>query len=931
MMRILVALAVCSTASDLVGQIATFGQAQVLNLASRSLAADLDGDGDLDVLSRSEVALEWRTNDGAGTFGPAQLIATGPFSADSVEVEDVDGDGDLDVMAGSAVSTEVSWYANDGAGTFGPPQSVAVGGIARLFCADDLDGDGDVDLVFQHSGGGVFSNWGQPNCWGGGVSVCKNDGAGTFGPPLQLMTAPPVPPSYTFFSFEVADMDGDGDLDVMTVESDSTYGSAVYWYPNDGTGSFGPKRDVAPVVLLSPVRAGHCIADVDGDGDSDVVLCGESTPPMSRRLHWCENQGNGAFGALHTLARDAFEWVMAVDLDADGDLDLLSGGGFMPAGGDPHAGGPFYMLNDGTGWFGPSERLLDFKLTPPAPNTMLGCAWDVPAVVEDLDRDGDLDVLWYGAIYPNHGPGRFGSQQAVYTWSGNNSPAPLWATAADVDGDGDEDLLWTASVGSWPAVPGTDVWLQANLGAASFGPPTHVCTLPGWFSRLQCGDVDGDGDQDLFSVNASYEFVWAANDGAGAFAAEPSTLSMPGARQDSLFAADMDADGDLDMVSGKYGYSGGTGGLLIGTDVYFNDGTGVFALSQDNNPIGSLCRLVADMDADGDLDVVARPAGSLDLVWHANDGKGGLGPAQHITTLAGAVAAGDLNGDGAADVCLVTGWPPSAVQWLANDGTGSFGPALPLEHDVPPFDHVAVTDADGDGDPDVVVGYEESPFYGSYSAPHYQGHLAYYENVGPGSFGPRQLISTAAVGGFGFEVRDLDQDGDPEIFAVGGTPSTTGPTDGPVPAVVLYLGLSADTASSASPYGAGCGQPAMTFTPTSRAILGQSLSALVTNTPTPYCLVSMGCSDATMAGVGPLPFDLGQVGMTGCWLYQSADVFGFATTPGAQFEASFSMALPNDPQLSGQHAYFQAFSVAPGANAVGVVASNGIDFRLGTL
>lgn len=93
----------------------------------------------------------------------------------------------------------------------------------------------------------------------------------------------------------------------------------------------------------------------------------------------------------------------------------------------------------------------------------------------------------------------------------------------------------------------------------------------------------------------------------------------------------------------------------------------------------------------------------------------------------------------------------------------------------------------------------------------------------------------------------------------------------------------------------------------------------------------MGAARVKVVVVGALPFDLGQVGMTGCWLYQSADVFGFATTPGAQLKASFSMALPNDPQLSGQHAYFQAFSVAPGANAVGVVASNGIDFRLGTL
>ncbi len=110
----------------------SFGPQQVITTqadgAPRVYAADLDGDGDPDVLSASVLddKIAWYENlDGLGTFGPQQIITTQADWANSVFAADLDGDGDPDVLSASMDDDKIAWYENlDGLGTFGPQQVI---------------------------------------------------------------------------------------------------------------------------------------------------------------------------------------------------------------------------------------------------------------------------------------------------------------------------------------------------------------------------------------------------------------------------------------------------------------------------------------------------------------------------------------------------------------------------------------------------------------------------------------------------------------------------------------------------------------------------------------------------------------------------------------------------------------------------------------
>ncbi len=87
-------------------------------------------------------------NDGAGNFGEQQIITTNADGANSVYAADLDGDGDLDVLSASGFDDKIAWYENDGTGNFGTQQIITTNAdAAQVVYAADLDGDGDLDVL----------------------------------------------------------------------------------------------------------------------------------------------------------------------------------------------------------------------------------------------------------------------------------------------------------------------------------------------------------------------------------------------------------------------------------------------------------------------------------------------------------------------------------------------------------------------------------------------------------------------------------------------------------------------------------------------------------------------------------------------------------------------------------------------------------------
>ena len=117
-------------------------------------AADLDGDGDVDLLIASGLAdtFEWWENvDGQGTFALGQVLVTDAYDAESVAAVDVDGDGDLDVLAASVNDDRVRWFKNGGQGDFSGAMvfsSTLLG--PRSVVGSDLDADGFPDAVIGY-------------------------------------------------------------------------------------------------------------------------------------------------------------------------------------------------------------------------------------------------------------------------------------------------------------------------------------------------------------------------------------------------------------------------------------------------------------------------------------------------------------------------------------------------------------------------------------------------------------------------------------------------------------------------------------------------------------------------------------------------------------------------------------------------------------
>ena len=352
-------------------QSTSFGPQRALSTsaegASSVYATDLDGDGDVDVLSASQFdnTIAWYENLGGGSFGPSQAITTSVTFARSVYATDLDGDGDADVLSASTSDDEVAWYENRGGGSFGSKQVItpSADGAASVY-ATDLDGDGDADVL----SGSVIDDK---------VAWYENLGGGSFGPQQVITTSVDSP-----LSVYATDLDGDGDADVLSA---SATDDRIAWYENLGGGSFGGVR----TITTSADSAESVYAtDLDGDGDADVL----SASRRDNKIAWYENLGGGSFGPEETItnsARDA-KFVYATDLDGDGDADVLSAS----------------ALDNKIAWYenlgsGSGEDLIgggsSVAFGPQHIITTLAYAAN-SVYAADLDGDGDADVLSTSSI-----------------------------------------------------------------------------------------------------------------------------------------------------------------------------------------------------------------------------------------------------------------------------------------------------------------------------------------------------------------------------------------------------------------------------------------------------------------------------------------------------------------------------------------------------
>ncbi|MEM7205338.1 MAG: VCBS repeat-containing protein, partial [Planctomycetota bacterium] len=219
-------------------------------------------------------------------------------------------------------------------------------------------------------------------------------------------------------------------------------------------------------------------------------------------------------------------------------------------------------------------------------------------------------------------------------------------TAADVDGDGDADLI----LGN----RGAQNRLYLSEGDSTFSDVTTT-RLPAdtdLTTAIATGDVDGDGDLDVVVGNAAANRLYL-NDGTGVFT-DASAARLPADNDETLAVAfvDVDGDGDLDLVLGT----------SRGQDrLYINDGDGTFvdetAARLPTDTSSTFALGAADIDGDGDADlIVGKPWGVQDLLYE-NDGQGvftdrtaGQLPPQNRGTTG--IALGDIDADGDLDVVI---------------------------------------------------------------------------------------------------------------------------------------------------------------------------------------------------------------------------------------------------------------------------------------
>lgn len=624
------------------------------SIAFTATVADLDADGLPDMIFSNVVSdsLTIFSSDGTGSF-----TAWAPIPTDNmprhVTVADVNGDGEQDLLCCSAAASRLLVFLNRGDGSFEPYVGHEVSDSPYGVFLGDFDADGDLDAV-------------TANFVGHNVSVLENFGNATFAPAVDY-AIPGIEPAPVFV--DGADLDGDGDLDLVTANSGTGDLGVLL---NNGDGTFTVQPATYPVGEQPQLVA---LGDLNGDGIPDAVVVNTLSGTVSSLL----GVGDGTFQPrVNTPQLGVFpHGLQLVDLDGDFDLDAV-----VPLRG---ANGWVPLWNDGTGAFVRGQLYLGGIHC----HTIGAADWDL---------DGDIDVMAGFAIskdafhYRSVSVPVIDATLPIANAAGVHvsSPIDLWfntdLSAASVDPAG----FSVFGSASGPAILSVE-WFPAGnrlrLTPASPFTPGEVVSV------TALGDGSVVSQDGLTFSGFSFEFTTTGNPQGATFTVEP-PIALPALDPTAFAAADFDGDGRTDLAVA--GFLSDDITLLLSADGLPHVSSIV--------PVGDgpIAIWAADLDGNGEIDIATADviSGSVDILLNS----GGTFLPTTSLQLGGTpfeIIGADFDRDGDVDLAVAL-LSPNSVEIHWNDGTGLSGSFTMIPIAGPPVD-LASADLDGDGTIDLAV------------------------------------------------------------------------------------------------------------------------------------------------------------------------------------------------------------------------------------
>ena len=654
----------------------------IMEIEAGGAEHDIDGDGDLDLVMGGDAksnAVWWWENP-APNFAPDRAWSrhliknTGGTKHHDQLFGDFDGDGQAELVfwnqrASTLFLAEIPADPRNATNWPLTPIYRWTGGLEHEGLAKaDIDGDGVVDIVgggrwFKFAGTGRytpmiiddsqrFSRAAAGQLIPGGAPEVVF-GCGDCTGPLkwyarqgdtwvghELLSAD----LKKGHSLALADFNGDGALDVFTAEmrlNGDNDNAKMLVLLGDNQGTFTP-------ALVATGFGNHesKVGDLDGDGSPDIL--GKPYNWETPRLDLWLNQRYCAtrLGQWQRhVIDDNRPWralfVLAGDLNQDGLSDVVTGG--------------WWYRNPGTAggtWV----------------RTPIGAGLNNVAAVYDFDGDGDLDLLG--------GQGEGNADNVRLAWARNDGQGAFTVLTNLANGEG--DFLQGVAVGRWhgDALTVALSWHKDESGVQALQVPTNPSTEPWTWQRLttttqhealSSGDIDRDGDLDLLLGT-----IWLRNDGPGQW--QPLSLHTTTAKPDRNRLVDMNGDGRLDAVVSYEAVS------KPGLVAWYEQGvepTAPWREHQIAMVTGPMSLDVADLDEDGDLDLVvgehnlANPAAAALYLFENSDGRSESwrqylvhrGDEHHD----GAQLV-DIDGDGDRDIISI-GWGHKQLLLYENRGT----------------------------------------------------------------------------------------------------------------------------------------------------------------------------------------------------------------------------------------------------------------------